>query len=120
MHAVFVYGSLRRGGSAAEMLEGDRSNGRLPGHALYGRTLPYPFVVPDPESSVVGDVVALGPDADAVLRTLDEYEGDEYRRTALRVFVPSGAVTAWVWVAARDPHAFPAAERIATGDWFTR
>jgi gamma-glutamylcyclotransferase (GGCT)/AIG2-like uncharacterized protein YtfP len=115
---VFVYGSLRRGGSAEHLLAGSvRGPARLDGYALYGRTMPYPFVVPDPESSVVGEIVTLA--RDSLLGVLDEYEGDEYRRGLLRVDAAGREVPAWVWVAAR-PQSLPSRERIPSGDWFAR
>ncbi|HSJ29724.1 MAG TPA: gamma-glutamylcyclotransferase family protein [Acidimicrobiia bacterium] len=118
MHHVFVYGSLRRGGSAEHLLGNlERVVARLEAHALYGRNLVYPFAVPDPASSVIGEIVTLA--SDATLHRLDAYEGDEYRRTVARAVTAAGPLPAWVWVAAL-PESLPEEERIDSGDWFAR
>lgn len=120
---VFVYGTLRTGGTAEDLLrEGvvERRSAVLPGHALIGRRLPYPFAVPDPDSSVVGEAVRLDPSvARSVLIELDGYEGDQYRRVQHAVVLDDREVTAHVWVAAGTDRQ-PDDERIASGDWFRR
>lgn len=120
---VFVYGTLRAGGKAEAFLrEGvvERCPAVLPGHALYGRLLPYPFAMADPGSEVVGEAVRLDPGlAPAILSDLDTYEGDEYRRVCHRVALDDRKVIAHLWVAVEGDRP-PESERIPSGDWFGR
>jgi gamma-glutamylcyclotransferase (GGCT)/AIG2-like uncharacterized protein YtfP len=120
---VFVYGTLRTGGGAESYLSDgvvDRQPAVLPGHALYGRQLPYPFAVPDTDSAIVGEAVRLDPRfAPSILAALDVYEGDEYRRIRHRVILDDGEVNAHLWVAVEGDR-LPESERILTGDWFRR
>lgn len=120
---MFVYGTLRTGGRGEAFLRDgvvERSFAVLAGHALYGRRLPYPFAVPEPDSVVVGEAVRLDPGlAPSILSDLDTYEGDEYRRVRHRVLLDDREVIAHLWVAA-EGHRPPEAELIASGDWFRR
>ena len=71
-------------GTAAHLLANEiieRQPAVLPGHALYGRTSPYPIAVPRSGGEVVGEAVRIrDEEVGAVLAALDEYEGDEYVR----------------------------------------
>lgn len=113
---VFVYGTLRRGGIAEGLIDGVRRPAELADHALYGRTHPYPFVVPRPGRAVHGEVVEVPSDR---LQELDEYEGEEYVRVETTVQTGDGDVTAHVWIAVADPP-LPESELIPSGDWFDR
>lgn len=104
---VFVYGSL---------MPGQRAWWRIAGHAAPGRA-PRPATLPDASvadtgqgypaltlggDGVTGFVVELA-DPVAALRTLDRYEGPQYRR--IRVVPDGGAVCwAWLWTAGRAGH----------------
>lgn len=113
---VFVYGTLRSGGAAERLIVGVRRPGLLAEHALYGRTHPYPFVVPRPGSVVSGEIVEVPTE---LLRRLDEYEGDEYVRVKAAVRAGPRDILAHVWVAVADPP-LPDSELIPSGDWFDR
>lgn len=114
---VFVYGTLRPGRASARLL-GEAEAGAvpavLPDHALHSHGLPYPFVVAEAGSAVLGDLVEI---ADVgVLALLDEYEGSDYVRARVVVEADGGAVEAWVYVAA--PHvALGPGSREPSGEW---
>lgn len=113
---VFVYGTLRSGGVAEGLIDGGRRPAQLADHALYGRTHPYPFVVPRQGRTVHGEVVDIAP---ALVDELDDYEGDEYVRVERTVQTDLGEVVAQVWLAVVDPP-LPESELIPSGDWFDR
>lgn len=113
---VFVYGTLRSGGEAAHLIGGVRRPASLPDHVLYGRSHPYPFVVPRSGSVVHGEIVDIAPD---LLDELDEYEGDEYVRVEAAARAGDEEVVVQVWVAVADPP-LPESELIPSGDWFDR
>lgn len=129
VRTVFVYGTLlpgERGWLWYLRHVADRHlPAALPGHALYGRTGPYPFAVPAPGSRVAGTVVWLTEAvAGAVVARLDEYEGTAmepplYVRRAVEVGTEEGPVMAWVWLA--GPLFVPdAGDLIPSGDWRDR
>lgn len=113
---MFVYGTLRSGGVAEWLIDGPRHPATLADHALYGRTHPYPFVIPREGSVVHGEVVDV---PSGQLDRLDEFEGGEYRRVELGVESDMGPVVAHVWVAVRG-QPLPESELILSGDWFDR
>lgn len=120
-HHLFVYGTLRPGGGAfASVLEPvavSVCDAVLEDHALYGRGLPYPFVRPEPGARVVGALVELHPGRlEQALSTLDDYEGDEYRRSMVDVGGSDDTVRAHLYVAAPRVE-LDAASRIDSGDW---
>ncbi|WP_193214394.1 gamma-glutamylcyclotransferase family protein [Luteolibacter marinus] len=118
---VFVYGTLRRGGSNAFRMEGAEfvGEGFVRGY-LYAISW-YPGLVLDEGAGKVrGDVFKVGP---KLLRELDEFEGlsagelqgGEYRRLKSEVLLgPGESCSAWVfeWVAAVEPM-----KVIPSGDW---
>ena len=121
---VFVYGTLRRGGSNAFRMEGAEfiGTGRVEGK-LYVISW-YPGLVPGRDLGwVSGDVFRVGPQQ---MRALDEFEGlaageiegSEYRRVKVPVFleeIPQGeARCAWVyeWKGPVDE-----SRQISSGDW---
>ena len=110
---VFVYGTLRRGGSnhfrmaEAEFVESGSLRGRL------YRIDWYPGLVVDSAGDeIFGDVFRVTP---GQLAVLDEFEGHEYRRIRATVRTPYGVpMQAWIW-----EWLMPVDEgqRITSGDW---
>lgn len=110
---VFVYGTLRRGGSNhfrmadAEFVESGSLRGRL------YRIDWYPGLVLDSAGDEIsGDLFSVTP---GQLALLDEFEGHEYRRIRATVRTPYGVpMQAWIW-----EWLMPADEgqRITGGDW---
>lgn len=92
MIRLFLYGTLRRGGSAHHRMSGQRFLGdarTAPGYGLY-RLSGYPglVAVPDHAEGVVGEVWEVD---DAALAALDAYEGVPeglYRREPLPLLAP--------------------------------
>lgn len=96
MANIFVYGTLRRGGSnhfrmaEAEFVSAGTVNGRL-----YQIDW-YPGLVLDASADMVTGEIYQVPLS--VLDDLDRFEGEEYRRLKTAVLLPGGeAVSAWVW-----------------------
>ena len=118
---VFVYGTLRRGGSnhfrmdGAEFISGGRILGRM------YRIDWYPGLVLDESGDdIYGEVYSVDLD---MLGDLDSFEnvsagdpeGSEYRRVGTTVTQPNGeTLTAWVWewLGVTDE-----TQRLAGGDW---
>lgn len=112
-HLVFVYGTLRRGGSNAFRMDGA---GFVAAGTVDGRLYRidwYPGIVLDPAAGPVrGDLFRVAPDQ---LAALDMFEGPEYRRVETVIATDGGGCeTAWVW-----EWILPADEsaRIPGGDW---
>lgn len=120
---IFVYGTLRPGGSAEARMAG---HGRWLGPAtaagrLY-RISHYPGFVADGTGGVVHGALFEATDPDALLAALDVYEGcgpadrqpHEYRRARIGVVHRGRPRTAWAYL-----YAWPvdAATRIAGGDF---
>lgn len=114
---VFVYGTLRRGGSNDFRMANARfvAEGEVRGR-LY-RIDWYPgFVADENAGPVVGDIFMV--DAETIA-PLDEFEGSAYRRVKIEVEVrdEAGAVSkeqAWIW---EWLGATSESQRIAGGDW---
>lgn len=110
---VFVYGTLRRGGSnhfrmaGAEFVSAATVCGRL------YRIDRYPGLVMDAEGDEIpGEMYAV--DADRMTE-LDEFEGDEYRRVSATVRTNTGeTVDAWIWEWRESVEGL---KRITGGDW---
>ena len=110
---VFVYGTLRRGGSNAFRMEGAEFAGMA---TVRGRLYPiswYPGLVLDAAAGpVTGELFRVG---SAQLAALDAFEGEEYRRVKAEAFTEDGrSHDAWLWewilsVEGRPP--------LAGGDW---
>lgn len=113
---VFVYGTLRRGGSNAWRMEGatwiDTATAR--GH-LY-RVDWYPGAIFDQtaENIIYGELYAVPVEP---LRALDAFEGVEYERVKISVITSeSRTVEAWAW------QYLPPTEhltKIPHGDWLS-
>lgn len=127
MNAVFVYGTLRRGGSNHFRMDGSEfvGGGRISGSIYmidWNPQLTYPALVLGGEGEVVGEMYLV---SDAHLGDLDRFEGigitswrdDEYRRVATPVKLDDGSErSAWVWEwnsSVRD------AVRLQDGDWLS-
>ena len=108
MDLLFVYGTLRSefDNPYAAML---REQAELVGPAMTTgsifRIAHYPGYRPEPRGEVYGEVYRLR-DAEATLRVLDEYEGDEYERVLIDV--------GWVYQYRTQP---PESTRIQSGDF---
>ena len=104
--AVFVYGTLRPGRPAWPLLAG-HAVGRPRPATVAGRVHDtgrgYPALLPGGRASARGELVAVR-DPVALLRRLDRYEGDEYRRVRVAATVDDEPqVTAcWTYVWAAD------------------
>ena len=119
---VFVYGTLRRGGSNSFRMDGAEfvSAGKVMGR-LYAISW-YPGLVLErgSEETVDGDLFRVGPDQLAALDEFEgisanEIEGAEYRRVKTEVTTGNGEViVAWAyeWIGPFDD-----ANRIVSGDW---
>jgi len=100
---LFVYGTLQPGAPAWHLIDGqvrgEPAPARLPG-ALFDTGLGYPALRLGDGPGVSGWVVELSSPS-AVLSTVDEYEGLEYRR--VRVTLPDGLVCwTYVWIGEVD------------------
>lgn len=107
---IFVYGTLRQGGSHHHLLKdaqrlGDWASG--PYYDLIDMGA-YPALVPG-SGTVIGEVYRIG---DGMLPALDAYEGcpGDYRRE--RIHTPYGE--AWVYLWDRPAPPVPV---VAGGDW---
>lgn len=132
---VFVYGTLLPGESNARVIDEGavlrRERASTAGLTLYGRTGPYPFAYPRPDSLVVGELVWLADTTtgDRVRCAIDELEGFSpgvpatfYRRVEWEATdAAGGLVRCWTYLAAENVAAdFEEGERIVHGDWRNR
>jgi gamma-glutamylcyclotransferase (GGCT)/AIG2-like uncharacterized protein YtfP len=114
---LFVYGTLRSGGSAAARM----GPARLLAAASYrGRLYDlgrYPGVVPsaDPADLVRGELFVLPSAAAPLLAELDRYEGPEFRRVpALVTPDTEGSVESWIYLYTGEVRGL---RRVASGDY---
>jgi gamma-glutamylcyclotransferase (GGCT)/AIG2-like uncharacterized protein YtfP len=119
---VFVYGTLRRGGSNHHRMSGAdfMSEGVVRGNIYHIAW--YPGLVLGDEGDVHGEVYSV--DAGQLLEldafeglSAGEIEGTEYRRVKTVVFKPDGSTLpawAWEWIGLIDPSRW-----IQTGDWLS-
>ena len=110
---VFVYGTLRRGGSNHfRMAEADFISAATLRGRLY-RIDWYPGVVLDATGDEIqGEIYDVSPEQ---LDELDEFEGMEYRRIRAVVKTPNGETyPAWIWEWLMP---VDEAQRITGGDW---
>jgi gamma-glutamylcyclotransferase (GGCT)/AIG2-like uncharacterized protein YtfP len=117
---VFVYGTLRRGGSNAFRMDGAEFVGPATVGGVLYRISWYPGLVLDGEGSVTGEVYRVGPE---LLRALDEFEGlaageiegSEYRRVKVEALLgDEDGLEVWVY---EWKGTFNEDERIQSGDW---
>lgn len=118
---VFVYGTLRRGGSNHFRMAGAEfiATGTITGR-MY-RIDWYPGLVLDEAGDEIhGEVYAVGPEQLSALDVFEglsagEIEGSEYRRVPTTVIQrDSRPVTAWVWEWLGLTNEF---QRLTDGDW---
>lgn len=117
---VFVYGTLRRGGSNAFRMDGAEFVGPATVGGVLYRISWYPGLVLEGDGRVTGEVHRVGPE---LLRALDEFEGlaageiegSEYRRVKVEALL-GGEEELEVWVY-EWKGAFNEDERIQSGDW---
>jgi gamma-glutamylcyclotransferase (GGCT)/AIG2-like uncharacterized protein YtfP len=118
---VFVYGTLRRGGSdhfrmaSAKFITSGLITGRLYQVSWYPG-----LVLDDAGDEIAGEVYSVDSDMLGKLDSFegistDDTEGSEYRRVSTNVYHPDGGeLTAWVWewlgIISED-------NRIQTGNW---
>ena len=113
--SVFVYGTLRRGGSNHFRMAdaGFVAAGTVRGR-LY-RIDWYPgLILDDDAGAIVGEIYQVSPER---LKSLDRFEGPDYRRVRVTVYCTDGessTVNAWIWewLGATDESA-----RLPAGDW---
>ena len=112
---IFAYGTLRRGGAYhrhyLRYCTCQQAFYRLPGYALYDFDGQYPFMVPEADSVVVGDVFRIN---EATKVALDEFEGVEeglYRF----VYLPEHQFHIYV----KSDQKTIGMPRVPYGDWLT-
>lgn len=115
---IFVYGTLRRGGSHHwRLAEAEFIDAGTVAGAIY-RIDWYPGLVLG-GGLVHGEVFAVESDLLAELDAFegiaaDEVAGSEYRRVAATVSTPQGDLTAWLW---EWTGPVQDVRRISSGDW---
>lgn len=110
-HLVFVYGTLRRGGSNHYLLTDSDCMGSHQTDPLYTmfRLGQFPAVVPRGETSIVGEVYKISDEVFGLLDELECYPGVFSRQV---IATPAGA--SWIYLYNRlvgTDHV------IAAGDW---
>lgn len=110
MQRLFVYGSLRPGGSHHHLMQGLR--GKWESAGLYGQLFPqgrwatrgWPAMRPDPGGAFIPGFVLTSPDLSRQWKMLDAFEGRDYRRIRCRVTLANGKrVAAWLYRQRRLP-----------------
>lgn len=121
---VFVYGTLRRGGSNAFRMDGADFVGKAKVEGKLHVITWYPGLIPGSDLGwVIGEVYRVGPEQ---MKALDEFEGlsageiegSEYRRIKVPAWIDgaSGEEAGQVWIYEwKGP--VDAAKRIPSGDW---
>ncbi len=118
---VFVYGTLRRGGSNHFRMDGADfiTTGRIVGR-MYKISWYPGLMLDDAGDDIIGEVYSVDQE---MLGNLDSFEGisagetedSEYRRVPATVTRPDGeSLTAWVW---EWRGVFDEAQRLHHGDW---
>jgi gamma-glutamylcyclotransferase (GGCT)/AIG2-like uncharacterized protein YtfP len=116
---LFVYGSLRRNaeGTSHPLLADATCLGAATVSGTLYKVDWYPGLVLSGSGVVHGELFELPlPRADAMLRSLDDYEGGGYRRRKTNAMLAAGIDTldAWVYVYMGPTHALAAIE---SGDY---
>lgn len=119
---LFVYGTLRPRGRAFDLVAASvvrHQEAVLVDFALVGEGHRYPWCIEQPGAEVAGDLLWLR-DVEAVLTTLDDYEGvsarnPEYRRVIAQVLTVDRQWEAWVY--AGGPGVPPDAVAVSDNAW---
>ncbi len=78
---IFAYGTLRKGGTAHHLMDGCKlleEGITFSGFKLYDAgEYPFAFYTADPADIITGDMFEINQE---IIISLDEYEGEEYRR----------------------------------------
>jgi gamma-glutamylcyclotransferase (GGCT)/AIG2-like uncharacterized protein YtfP len=111
---VFVYGTLRRGGSNHFRMEGALFITTATVRGRLYRVDWYPGLIPDASGDAIrGEVYQTSHD---LLERLDAFEGTEYRRVMATAHPTGGqpplAAYLWEWLGPCDED-----QRIISGDW---
>lgn len=111
---VFVYGTLRRGGSNHELLAQARFLGEHWTEATFSMldVGPYPGVVEGGETEILGEVFQVNP---AQFRRLDQLE--DYPRSYTRQPIATPWGEAWIYLYRLRGQRLPT---VPSGDWFRR
>ncbi len=113
---LFVYGTLRSGGSNHHLLKTATVVAKdicLCGYAMYNFG-PYPFVEPsaEAESMIYGEIYEIPLELLPILDRLEDIEHELYER------IYDSRIEAWLYVSGKNaPHNLP---KIKSGDWFRR
>ncbi|MFK7850097.1 MAG: gamma-glutamylcyclotransferase [Akkermansiaceae bacterium] len=124
-HSVFVYGTLRRGGSNHFRMEGADfvGAGTIKGSIYmidWNPQLTYPALVLDDKGLVKGELYRVGEEHLAALDVfegigVDSWRNDEYRRVETTVYLDSGLEEeSWIW---EWNSTVQNAARLDDGDW---
>jgi gamma-glutamylcyclotransferase (GGCT)/AIG2-like uncharacterized protein YtfP len=117
MHTLFVYGTLRKGGSQHERMRNARFLAEATVSGLLYEIDWYPGVVLDESQRyrVHGELYQV---SDELLTELDDFEGPEYRRVKQNTLTTKHEMfSAWIWEYARPT---TSKKIIASGDWLQR
>lgn len=117
---VFVYGTLRRGGSndITRLLPAPRFVGPAQIQGTLYHLGGYPGLVLGDGGAVVGEVYAIEPGLESHLDGIEEIHGrpdDEYFKRKVRLLVDGDPVDCLVYEI--NPDRLTAAPRIDSGDW---
>ncbi len=118
---LFVYGSLRTGHAARELVEPhveDWAPATVRG-ALFAFASGFPGVVLEQRGGIVmGELLWLR-DLAVCLPVLDAYEGGDYARVQVQVEHVGGPSWAWIYVLA-DPRVTALGTRVPGGEWIAQ
>lgn len=113
MFRLFVYGTLKQGGSANDLLQGAVCIGKVTTHPRYHlyRIGTFPgMVVGDETGGVTGELFEVD---DRCLKGLDQYEGVPYLFRREEIDLSCG-VKAWAYLYNRSVNKY---KRIMEGEW---
>ena len=120
--AVTVYGTLRStegNFSLVRDLSPLVSRADVPGYRLVGYGRGFPFAIPDPEATLVGEVLSFTPETWLeAIRRMDSLEGYPhfYTRRLVTVSTPVGAQVTWIYTPAH-PDGYSDLPDVPGGDW---